>query len=252
MIDGEKATLIAAFVFVAAVGQAQTLIERNSQFNYTALYGHGGDEVREQIDSISHSMLIPEDEKSFNFADSISGTYLGSSYTASVSINMMHRYRVIGSMLNFSRIEAELNTSFLAQAGGAAGAGAGGQCTTPGNLLTLDFTTSGFNYEFLGTASHFSGGPTQPHAKAELLKWNGSNWTFLESTIFSNGVVRTGTLTSGTYRLHVQGSTKSILNTPTFAATSLVFKNLSVPEPATISAIALGVTLLMRRRKGTG
>lgn len=247
-----KLKVVAQFLLLAigaSNASAQALIARESKFNYTCLYGHGGDMVREQTDSITLNGVANEDTQNFGFSDSVSGTYLGSSYTASVAINMSHHFKVFDSAGNFHKIEAELNTGFLAQAGGAAGAGAGGQCITPGNLLTLDFTTSGFNYEFFGTASHLSAGPTQPHAKAELLKWNDTNWSFLESTIFSNGIVRTGTLTAGTYRLHLQGSTKSITNTPTFASTSLRFKNLSVPEPSTMLALGLGAICLFNRRK---
>lgn len=238
-----------ALALAATQSYAQSLFQRESRFNYNCLYGHGGDIMRSNTDSMLYMGVSNEQTESMNFADSISGAYLGTGYTASVGISMMHHFKVYGSVANFLKIESELSTSFVAQAGGAAGAGAGGQCVTPGNLLTLDFTTSGFNYEFFGSASHLSSGPTQPHAKAELLKWNGSNWSFLESTIFSNGVSRLGSLTAGTYRLHIQGSTKSINNGTSFASTTLVFRNLSVPEPSGFLALVGGSFLFMRRRR---
>ncbi len=230
---------------------AQNLTARLSSFNYFALYGHGGDITRNPTDSKTYPNLVQSDMKEIKYADVLDGTYLQGTYSTSVDISLRHQYSVLGPLSNFAQIDAELHSRYAANASGTAGAGAGGQSTQPGNELLLDFTTTGFHYEFYATAAYKSSGPNVPHGKAELLRWTGSSWTFLESSIFSNGVVRTGNLSAGTYRLLIWGQTKSITNDLAYADTTLRFRNLdAVPEPGSAMVLtAAGLGMVVKRRR---
>ncbi|MBS1705170.1 MAG: PEP-CTERM sorting domain-containing protein [Armatimonadetes bacterium] len=249
-MKGLKTNLCAlALLSGLTLAQAQTITARSSTLNYFATYGHGGDVVKNPSDSLTATDLLQSDSKGLALSDVQNGTYLSGQYFTSVDVSLNHSYQVSGPVSNFSRIDAQLHSSFVTSASGAAGAGSGGQSVQPGNELLLDFTTAGFRYEFLGSSTYQSTGANVPHSKAELLKWNGSNWSFLESTIFSNGLVRTGTLGAGTYRLLVWGETKS-LNSTAFANTTLVFKNLdAVPEPATLAILGASLSFVLRKKR---
>lgn len=227
---------------------AQTLTSRSSTLNYFANYGHGGDYTIHAEDSQSWTDLEDASSKSMTYNDSIEGTYLSNAWYASVGIDLNQSYTLAGTVAQFDRVDLALHSSYLATYSGASGVGAGGLSTLPGNQLLLEFTVANsFDYEFLGTlASHSSG--TGSHGRVELQKWNGTSWSTFQNAVLNNGVLRTGTVTAGLYRIYTSVEVGSIAQDTATGDVTVMFRNSAVPEPASFALFALVAPLLLRRK----
>lgn len=240
---------IAVLVCASASAFAQTLTARSSTFSYFTDYGHGGDFTIHAEDFQTYTDLEAASTKSMVYNDSVSGTYLNAPWQAAVGIDLNHNYTLNGTLGQFDQIDAALHSSYMASYSGAPGVGAGGQSRNPGNELILEFTVAtDFSYEFLGSyAVHSNGAGT--HARVELQKWNGTSWAAIQNGVTFNGILRTGNATAGSYRIYAATDLSSIAQDTATGDVSVMFRNTSVPEPASLGLLALAIPAILRRKK---
>lgn len=213
------------------------------------IYTHGGDgDVHDGDVTNSTSALLVTDAMHSTFSDSTSGTFAGHSWDTSVSANIFQTYAMTGVASNASRIVNTSTTSLGSTAGGDIGT-AGIQSNNPGNEIVFYFTPLATrDYHLTGSVV---GGSTA-FSYVGLQKFNGFTWDYLFASFFIPGtdvawdVV--GSLESGsTYRIF------SALNDGVGGnqshGKSLGYDLTVVPEPATLSLLALGGLAMIRRRR---
>lgn len=217
--------------------------------NWDSLYG-GGNTGFEPSDSLQFTDVVLSDSRSMSFSDTQSGTS-PLPWSASVAIMLEQEFAVTGSLNNFATISGSLVSNNSTSTSGIGTAGI--FSVVPGNLLELIFEVgNSMEYELAGNIL-FTGNSSR--SSVNLSRFNGSSFsTLYTSNSAINGTSGTffnsGTLTSGIYRLRMQGEVPGVANAAFTSQADFQFSNLSaVPEPATMSLLALGGILALYRRK---
>lgn len=244
-----KQTFICAFGFVlAGMGQAQTLISRNSTQNYTYVYGAGGDSHSDSFLDIDTN-LVASDGMSHNFFGATSGSLPGiGPYTAEAGIDLAHSYTVAGPLTGFESISAMSNTSVhVAETNAVAQMLSG----SPGNGLVFEFTlASPVDYHFSGFVLS---SPSEVGAGnyVALQRFDSIVWQQVHNSLFLPGQEGsfdyTGTLTPGLYRLTSANSINGFGTEDLSSEYAYNFQ--AVPEPLTMLVLVPGLAYLTRKRK---
>ncbi len=210
--------------------------------------GHAADAISDDVTATSN-LLLANGAASATFHDT--SIAHGFSWAAAVDADIAHNYAVTGGLSNFQSISAAGSTDLHTSAGTDVLSQMASQ--NPGNELYLYFTAAANTaYTFSGNLG-WNGYAIDPgnQTQLSLQHFDGIVWGNVYSTTAQpngTGAFNTGgTLAAGDYRLY------STLQDRAFGTET---KNLSfnytfstVPEPASLVALAAGAMTLIRRRR---
>lgn len=185
---GCRMAVVLALV-AASSAQAQSLTARLSSFNFSAVYGGGGDVVNDS-GSATWNALDLVDARGLPYLGGHSGYILDNPkrpFSSSVLLDLAQQYAVTGTAAGFSRIEASGHTAMSAMAGGEGAAVI--NATGPGNELELRFSVaSTADARLSGALSHTMAGTSS--SSITLQRFDGLVWiyVFWSPTDLPNGV----------------------------------------------------------------
>lgn len=235
---------------LVASAHAQTLTGRSSTLNYDYVYGAGGD-THADGDLVADNALLAGDIEGAGFSGWTSGVLPnGQAYYAGVFSDLDLQYTVNGPLALFQSIHAGATSAVAASTSGAGSAVM--LASNPGNGLILNFTIDNpTTFRLTGSISHPN---PMAFSFVALQYFDGIVWQngIFNSSIHLPGGVGpfdiSGTLAPGLYRMNSALALNAQPNQQLAAAYSY---QLTVPEPATLSIMLLGLLVAARRRGST-
>lgn len=248
-----RLALVAVLASAASLTFSQNLTSRLSTLNYQATYGGGGDTFTPSESAVDNELLT-FDTDTMAFSDSRSGFILGDPgrpWGADVSVSAFNSYITEGPLDNFTRILAQGRVRVEAASSGEGLANM--TAVNPGSELKFEFSLASAKQASLeGYVSLAPDGQTL-HVGVALQRFDGIVWANVFNSAFLPGEEGTFNnvynLSAGNYRLVSYASGNAFHGVRPFQDNSWNYDFQVVPEPGTMSALALGLAAVARRRK---
>lgn len=245
-----RATLSLCLVLsVSAAALAQIeMTERWSQVNASYICGYGPD-VYSGGGNDSDGNLFAIDGVTLSGSGTEEDEYLGHHWTAGFTWYVAHEYAIDGGLNNVMQISASGATTTNSVVSGFASGTL--SSTNPGNLLELAFLVGAdMDFWFRGHLGQ-SGPLNRNNSQVIIYRWFDATGyqPYVVRSIQNANFIDLISLPAGSYRISAQAVSHASQNES--AGASWDYELERVPEPATLSLIALaGATLLRRRGNG--
>lgn len=240
---------VAALLGSANLSLGQTIVGRQTEMSWSALYG-GGPTIFNPSDSLSKNDVVLSDVSQLTFADAQAGDF-PLPWTASVAISMEQTHTITGSLSSFHTISASMTNSNVTADSGIGVAGIPGSSEL---YIAFDLASS-IDYRFEGSVFYPNGGVFQ-RSVIQLQVLRPWGWVDLFSTALPNigpdaSFSIGGQLEAGSYRIRSYGELQNAGNVSFVANNEYTFTNLNaVPEPSTMLLMAgAGIAAMKRRRR---
>lgn len=238
-------SLIAAVLSFPCFALGQSFIDSRMELNYDYVYGSGGDSHADSGRLVRTSTAASDSDSLF-----FSGGTSGDGYTASVAVNTLTNYSVVGPLNSFLELFGMGSVSGEALATGTGLALM--NASNPGSQMIARFdVASARDYAFVGDIEADPGEIGAGHIVA-LQQFDGLVWQNLYTTWQLPGLQghfdQTLNLQPGQYRVFSQVGIKADSNEVWSTSYSYHVIPMGVPEPMTGLAL-LPALLVMRRRK---
>lgn len=246
-------TLLVVLGALGASAHGQSLTSRFSQQNFNSTYG-GGSSVFTPSGNVTDTALVSSDSEFQQFSDSKNGFINNDSarpWSASIALEQTHNYTVSGQLSSFSSISASGQTFVAAAAGGE------GLATifssNPGNTLELYFSVgTAIPARLRGNVDLNPNGQNLA-AFVALQKFDGIVWQNTFNSLFLPGQEgafdNNYTLTAGSYRIVGLSGGNAFAGVRPSQTNTWNYTLAVVPEPGSMVALGLGLTVLLRRKK---
>ena len=242
-----RLTMLAIMLALVSSGYSQVaLTARSSELSYGWLYGYGPQSDSGSGGALRSDLVALDTIGIQNFASG-NGNYLGHLWSAGVSWDLSHSYRVFGGLNSASRIESVGLSSLTSFESGAS---SGINSNFPGNQLNLNFQVPTTQTFYLGGVLNQQG-PLNRDAAAIYLYYDtgfGYQTVYVAGTPTSQfGAVIT--LQSGNYKLSASSASAAGQNEVANAGWTYVFASLGNP-PVPLSSITVVEERRVSRRLG--
>ncbi len=247
------AVAVATSAAFASASGAAVITSRQSNLNYGATYGAGGDAFT-PTDSRFDDALLSTDSESLQFSDFRQGSLPGDPprpWSAGVSAAIGHQYDITGSLPSFSRIRSSGQATLQA---GTSGFGlATIAAVNPGNSLEFAFSLSENVPASLSGEINLTPDGQNLAAGVELRRFDGFTWVIVFSSLFLPGQEgafnQNLELQSGSYRLTSWAGGTAFAGVTDTATNSWSCDLQIIPAPSAAVLLGFGGLLLAKRRR---